>query len=166
MKSQYLIPLVGLLSLPLLQAEELCSIQVKSVAVREKANYLAKISGTLEYAQQVNKDEQKDNWVKVHQDKVSGWIPATALSAPNVKFELPEEKKTDKPKAFGLGNMFSKKTEVSNEEVAMAGKAWSDDIPLNAGEGDYMLVDEMEKRKMDMEAVLKYLKSLQEEAAK
>ena len=160
MQAKYLWPLIGVVSWAPCFAQDSCSIKVRSVAVREKSSYLSKVVGNLDYAQQVIVLEQQNNWGKIELNKVSGWIPMTSLSAPKVKFELPEEKKETKKQGFGLGNVFSKKAEISDSEIAMAGKAWENDIPLAEGEGNYKLVDEMEKRQVDTETKIKYLEAL------
>ena len=87
-----------------------------------------------------------------------GWIPQSALSKKNVKFNL-NSVNQDKPKKKSFGSFFSKKNETSGSEIAMAGKAWDKDIPLQ-GITDYSKVDQMEAYQIEPQECINYLSLL------
>jgi hypothetical protein len=145
----------------LLSAEDFYSIKIKKAVVREKNDYLGKIVGSLDYGQKVTKEKEEGLWVYIKSEEMKGWVPASVLSEKNVKFTLAKQEGEEKKKKFGFSNPFAKKTEVSSSEVAMAGKAWEKDLPLN-GIGDYKKVDEMEAIEIPMEERIAYLKSVKE----
>jgi uncharacterized protein YgiM (DUF1202 family) len=151
-----------LLAVPLSAGETFFSIKTKKVAVRSESDYLSKVIGQLDYNAKVQLIEAKGNWSKIGHEDTQGWIPSSTLSPKNVSFDLSSEQPKEKKKksAFGFGSMFKTDTKVSADEVAMAGKAWEADIPLEGG-GNYDAVDAMENITISVEEKIEYLKTLE-----
>jgi uncharacterized protein YgiM (DUF1202 family) len=143
-------------------AEDFFSIQTRKVALREEPQFLSTVISNLEYSTKVTQLESRGSWSKVQAKDQSGWIPASALTEKNIAIKLESAKpEAQKKPSFGFGSLLKPKKEMTQAEVAMAGKAWESDIPLS-GKVNYQAVDAMESEKIPLKQVLAYLENLKQ----
>lgn len=144
------------------QAADFQSIKVRLATLRESPDFLSSKVGQLKYGTKADLLESSGAWAKVQHENTIGWLPNSALSEKNVTFTLKEESDEKKKSSFGFANPFNKRAEVNSSEMAMAGKAWDNDLPLEGG-ASYAHVDAMEAIDTPIEDVIRYLKSLKSE---
>lgn len=112
------------------------SVTVKQTQVRDKASFLGKVLGVLNYADRVTViDSSNKAWFKVTgpDGKLTGWVSASALTTKKVEL------------AAGTENA---QQSASSGEVALAGKGFNETVEQqykSDGKLDYTWVDKMEK---------------------
>lgn len=121
-------------------AEETVSVVVKKTSIRKEPKFFSPSLGEAQYRDKLNVVERADSWMKVGHKGVNGWIHLTAVTSKNV---------TPGKKGLSLWGKDSDPTEVSEEEISIAGKGFNEKV-----EGEYRSnnpgisfsqVDEMEK---------------------
>ena len=120
-------------------AQKSMSVQVKESQVRAAPSYLGKIVGRTSYGAQVTVLEERGAWKKVSVagGKTQGWMHATALSGKKIILKA------------GQG---SAGTSVTQDEIALAGKGFSEEVEgqyrKNNKNLDYAWINRMETLKM------------------
>ncbi len=149
-----LIPLALLVLVSAARAdkEELLSIQVREVKLREKPSFVGKPGDGVKYGTRVTVLERKDAWVKVEDnDGHSGWVHSSALTKKKIKLKSKKAKKKKGRKDGGL----------EENEIALAGKGLSASSDINSGELSYEWVDKMEKIVIPEEEIQAFLEKQQ-----
>jgi uncharacterized protein YgiM (DUF1202 family) len=112
------------------------SVTVKQTQVRDKASFLGKVLGVLNYADRVTViDSSSKAWIKVTgpDGRLTGWVSASALTTKKVELAAGSE---------------SAQQSASSGEVALAGKGFNETVEQeykSDGKLDYTWVDKMEK---------------------
>jgi len=101
-------------------------VAVQTIALKDAAGFFAKDLGSLSLGDAVKLVKEDGKWCNVQAGNLTGWVPATSLSARRV-----------------VGSNAA----VTASEVAMAGKGFSPDMELEYKKSglDYSQVDSMEK---------------------
>ena len=145
MKRQWCSLLISLAFLVLpstLQAgkEELLSIQVREVKLREKPSFVGKPGHGVQYGTRVTVLERKDAWVKVEDnDGHNGWVHSSSLTKKKIKLK---SKKSEKKKR--LFTRSKKDKGLEQNEIALAGKGLAASSDVSSGKLNYEWVDKME----------------------
>ncbi|HET6451649.1 MAG TPA: SH3 domain-containing protein [Spirochaetia bacterium] len=124
------------------------SVTVKQTQVRDKASFLGKVLGLLNYADRVAVlDQSVKGWVKVQgpDGRLQGWVSASALQSKKIVL------------AAGSQNV---EQGASSGEVALAGKGFNEDVEKQyktQGKLDYTWVDKMETYNPSSDQVAAFL---------
>ena len=117
-------------------------VAVQGAEVRVKASSFAKSTGSLKYAEEVEIVSENNGWTEVmskENPKVKGWISSSALSKRKI-----------------VSSSFS----ASANELALAGKGFSDSIEgeyKKNSNTNYAAVDAMEKQSVKASDVRKFM---------
>ncbi|NLH42533.1 MAG: SH3 domain-containing protein [Planctomycetes bacterium] len=114
-------------------APKMMSVQVESSKVREKPSRLSKAVGEVKYGDRVQPGALQNGWYPVTVNGVTGWLSESALSTKKIVM------------SSGANDVA---TGASDEEVAMAGKGFNQQVEdkMKAdGKLDYTWVDKMSK---------------------
>lgn len=120
-------------------------VSLDPVSLKESASSFARDVGTIEYASKVRVLEEKKNWVRIElvsDTRVTGWVPASALSSKKIK-------------AKGTG------TSADADEIALAGKGFTSTIEaIYADEYaiDYEPVNYAEEQAASADEILEFIR--------
>lgn len=128
-------------------AAEQMSVQVQNAQLRADASFLGKLTATVPYGTRVTILQARGDWRQV-QDAAgkSGWLHQSALT-----------KKTIRMQAGGQDVA----TAASGDELALAGKGFNSEIEADFKNKnkdiDFTWIDRMEKYKVTMEEITRFL---------
>jgi len=107
------------------------SIQVKKAVMRSKPSFLGKKVGTLNYATRLEVLKEKASWYQVKEGSgIEGWIHKTSTTEKNITLKSG-----------------SQTARVSDDEQAIAGKGFSEDVESEyrkSKDYNYIWVDKMQ----------------------
>ncbi len=139
--------LLVLLAVGAWAASEMMSVQVRSGQLRDKPSFLGRVETSVAYGDRLSVVETQGGWSRVEGKTGSGWIHSSALSPK--KFVL---KAGDADAATG----------ASGEELALAGKGFSDEVEAEFRsehpQVDFAWVMRMEKMKISPEQAMDFLR--------
>ncbi len=129
------------------RAVEQMSVQVQNAQLRADASYLARPVGNAPYGTQVTILQERGDWRQVQPPGgPGGWVHLSALSAKRIAM---------KAGAQDVG------TAASGEELALAGKGFNSDVEADFKNKnrqiDFTWIDRMEKIKVPVETITKFL---------
>ncbi len=149
---KFIIIFFALLSILLLNttagAQKIMSVQVQKSQLRATPSHLGKIVAGVSYGDQVTVVEERGDWKKVSisNGKVQGWLHNSALTTKRIVLKA------------GQKNVA---TSVSQEEIALAGKGFSEEIEAqyrkNNKNLDYAWIDRMESFKVSPEQIENFI---------
>ena len=119
-------------------------VSVEEVVVKDKPSFFAKSQDFVYYGDAVLVIEEKGKWKKIQlieEPAVFGWVSTSALT---------------KKKIVKTGSRVS----ASAEELALAGKGFSEDVEMEykkQGNFNYDAVDKLEENKIDVEKILDFM---------
>jgi uncharacterized protein YgiM (DUF1202 family) len=137
---------VFLLSFAALAATQMMSVQVRTGQLRSRPSFLGKVEATVSYGDRLEILESRGGWIKVKNEKATGWIHESALSEKKIAL-----KSGQKDVAAG----------ASGDELALAGKGFNDEVEgqyrQNNPKLDFQWVDRMEDFRVDAKAAAEFL---------
>ena len=128
-------------------AAEQMSVQVQNAQLRADASYLGKLVTGVPYGTRVTILQSRGDWRQVQEPGgKSGWVHLSALSKKNI---------TMKAGAQDVA------TAASGDELALAGKGFNSDVEADFKDKnkqiDFTWIDRMEKIKVSMDEITKFL---------
>lgn len=130
------------------EAQKMMSIQVKEGQLRATPSHLGKIIARASYGDRVTVLEEKGAWKKVSVagGKAQGWLHATALTNKRIALKA------------GQSNVG---TSVSGDEIALAGKGFSEEVEAQYRKSnknlDYAWINRMEAIKVSPEQMENFI---------
>ena len=124
------------------EAQKILSVQVKEAQIRATPSHLGKIVARAAYGSQVTVQETRGDWKKVSLagGRSQGWLHNSALTSKKIALKI------------GQRNVG---TSVSQGEIALAGKGFSEEVESqyrkNHKNLDYAWIDKMEAMKVSPE---------------
>jgi uncharacterized protein YgiM (DUF1202 family) len=128
-------------------AAEQMSVQVQNAQLRADASFLGKLTASVPYGTRVTILQARGDWRQVQEPAgKTGWLHQSALT-----------KKTISMKAGGQDVA----TTASGDELALAGKGFNSEIEADFKnknkDVDFTWIDRMEKYKVTMEEITRFL---------
>lgn len=128
-------------------AAEQMSVQVQKAQLRADASFLGKLTASVPYGTRVTILQARGDWRQVQEPAgITGWIHQSALT-----------KKTISMQAGGQDVASA----ASGDELALAGKGFNSDVEADFKnknkDVDFTWIDRMEKYKVTMEEISRFL---------
>jgi len=129
------------------RAAEQMSVQVQNAQLRAEASFLGKLTGTVPYGTRVTILQARGDWRQVQAPGgTAGWVHQSAL--------------TKKAIAMKAGAQDVAQT-ASGDELALAGKGFNSDVEADFKSKnkdiDFTWIDRMEKIKVSMDEITRFL---------
>jgi len=135
-------------------ASKTVTVLVKQTSIRADKQFFAKTIATANRLDELELIETQGGWLKVNFKGKTGWVHASAIS---VK-KAPEKKKG----GFSLFGKEDDPAKVSQDEVAMAGKGFNEQVEDSYKKKnpklDFAAVDKMEKVTADQDKLAAFVK--------
>lgn len=132
------------------EAQKTMTIQVREAQLRATPSHLGRITAKAPYGTRVHVTEERGDWkrVSVVAGKSQGWLHATALTTKRIAL-----------KAGQTGTA----TSVSRDEIALAGKGFSEEVEAEYRKAnrrlDYSWIDRMEAQSVTPEQIQSFIAS-------
>jgi SH3-like domain-containing protein len=149
---KFIIICLSVLSILLLNttadAQKIMSVQVQKSQLRATPSHLGKIVAGVSYGDQVTVVEERGDWKKVSfsNGKYQGWLHNSALTTKRIALKAGQK---------NVG------TSVSREEIALAGKGFSEEVEAQYRKSnknlDYAWIDRMEDFKVSPEQIENFI---------